>query len=79
MSVMSKASKAKAVTAVTYRVDVLTTLGTYTTYTSKGGTSLPMATSLADGLKRQHNGGRVVELPSGVIKDEWGTTVSSTS
>jgi hypothetical protein len=61
-----------------YRVDVLTSIGTYTEYTSKKGVGLAMATSLADGLKRQKNGGRIVELPSGIIKDEWDTTVSST-
>lgn len=66
------------VTRVTYRVDVLTTIGTYTPYTSKAGVGLAFATSLADGLKRQKNGGRVVELPSGVVKDEWETTASST-
>jgi hypothetical protein len=74
---MVKKPKAKKVTVVTYRVDVLTTIGTYTTYTSERGVGLPMATSLANGLKRQQNGGRIVELPSGKVIDEWNTTASS--
>ena len=77
---MSKPAKGE-VTRVTYRVDVLTTIGTYTPYTKRQGVDrLAFATSLAGGLKRQHNGGRVVELPSGAVLDEWGTdaTVSST-
>lgn len=72
---------AKTTIRTTYRVDVLTTIGTYTPYTKKTGVDrLAFATSLADGLKRQKNGGRVVELPSGAVLDEWGTdvTVSST-
>jgi hypothetical protein len=75
MSELTRNSKGE-VTRVTYRVDVLTTSGTYTPYTSKRGVSLPFATSLADGLKRQKNGGRVVQLPSGKLIDEWATTTS---
>lgn len=72
---MAKRSKGE-VTRVTYRVDVLTSIGSYSEYTSKRGVGLPMATSLADGLKLQKNGGRIVELPSGRIIDEWETTTS---
>jgi hypothetical protein len=76
MAELTRDSKGE-VTRVTYRVDVLTTIGTYTPYTSKRGVGLPMATSLADGLKRQKNGGRIVELPSGKLIDEWATTSST--
>ena len=64
----------------TYRVDVLTTIGKYAEYTSKRGVGRPMANSLASGLKMNKTGGRIVELPSGVVVDEWdanGNTVTA--
>lgn len=59
------------VTRVTFRVDIMLPTGKYGEYTSRRGVGLPMATSLADHLKRNQTGGRIVELPSGIVKDEW--------
>ena len=55
----------------TYRVDLIISTGSYASYTSGKGTSLGMAQSLASGLKRQETGGRIVELPSGTILEQW--------
>lgn len=60
---------------ITYRVDVLTTIGTWACYTALKGTDKAMADSLANGLKRQGAAGRMVELPSGVVLEEWGTNL----
>ena len=54
-----------------YRVDLIISTGGYAAYTSPHGIDLPMAQSLASGLKRQSTGGRIVELPSGKVIDEW--------
>jgi hypothetical protein len=59
------------VVRTTYRVDLMLAIGSYAEYTSKKGTSLAMATSLANGLKRNNTGGRIVELPSNTVIDEW--------
>jgi hypothetical protein len=59
-----------------YRVDVLSVeTETYETYS--GGAvplTLGMATSLATHLKRSKAGGRVVEMLSGRVIDEWERT-----
>lgn len=55
----------------TYRVDLIISTGSYAPYTSGKGTSRGMADSLASGLKRQETGGRIVELPSGTVLDQW--------
>jgi len=63
----------KKAAAATYRVDLVSaSTGGYIGYTSPKGTSLGMAQSLAEGLKRQGTGGRIVELPSGTVTEEWG-------
>jgi hypothetical protein len=70
MFVMAKRHKDE-VTRVTYRVDVIVPTGGYVEYTSRRGVAKGMATSLADHLKRNGAGGRMVELPSGEVLDEW--------
>ncbi len=54
-----------------YRVDVVTPLDSYIEYTSRKGTDLGMATALGNYLKWRKAGGRIVELPSGTVIDEW--------
>jgi hypothetical protein len=59
--------------ATAYRVDLVISTGGYAPYTSREGTDLGMAQSLAAGLKRQSTAGRIVELPSGAVVEEWGS------
>jgi len=66
----------KEVKRTTYRVDLVISTGNYASYTSREGTDLGMAQSLATGLKRQSQGGRIVELPSGNVIDEWACGVA---
>jgi hypothetical protein len=61
----------KARKPATYRVDLVISTGGYAPYTSREGTDLGMARSLAAGIKKQSTGGRIVELPSGVVLEEW--------
>lgn len=60
--------------AITFRLDIKsTTTGTFIPYSHRDGhPSLEMIEALARGLKRQHQPGRIVELPSGEILDQWG-------
>lgn len=63
----------------TYRVELVISTGSYFPYSGKEGIELSMATSLATGLKRQQSAGRVVELPSGKVVDEWDNRETKTS
>jgi hypothetical protein len=63
--------KSKQPKPTTYRVDLIVSTGDYASYTSGKGTSLAMAQSLASGLKRQETGGRIIELPSGTVLEQW--------
>jgi hypothetical protein len=63
--------KSKKPVRTTYRVDLVISTGSYAPYTSRKGTDLGMAKSLAENLKRQSTGGRIVELPSGTVVEEW--------
>jgi hypothetical protein len=42
----------------------------YAEYTSRAGTDLGMATALFNYLKWRKAGGRIVQLPSGIVIDE---------
>jgi hypothetical protein len=59
---------------ISYRVDILLPTQGYAEYTSRRGVALAMAESLAAHLKRNQTGGRVVEIPSGLVLDEWPPT-----
>jgi hypothetical protein len=66
---------------ITYRVDVITSSGTYAEYTSSNGVDKAFAESLAAYLKTRGQGGRLVRLPSGKIVETWpltGTLASPT-
>ena len=65
------AKKKSKVTKVTYRVDQILPTGAYGSYTSKHGVARAFADSLAGHLKRNGTGGRLVELPSGAVVEEW--------
>jgi hypothetical protein len=66
---------AKRPVPTTYRVDIfIPGTGSYTPYTAPKGTGLPLCESLASHLKRNGAGGRIIELPSGVVKEEWKPT-----
>ena len=54
-----------------YRVDFrLSTTGSLVPY-SGNCIDRPMAEGLAEHLKRNHTGGRIVEVPSGKVIGEW--------
>jgi hypothetical protein len=54
-----------------YRVDFrLSTTGALVPY-SADKVELGMALGLAEHLKRNHTGGRVVEVPSGKVIEDW--------
>jgi len=56
-----------------YRVEILLSLtGTYASYTSlKIPVSFDMAKSLSQYLKRQKSAGRIVEVSSGKVVEQW--------
>jgi hypothetical protein len=62
-----------------YRVDILTTIGIYAEYTTRKGVGLAFAKSLVDGLKRQGAPGRLVEVPTEIVMDEWDETSKTTA
>jgi hypothetical protein len=65
---------AKAKKPTSYRVDQTLPTGGYGTYTSPHGVGFSMAESLAAHLKKHGTGGRIVELPSGNVIEEWAQT-----
>ena len=53
-----------------YRVNVMLPHDAYAEYTSQKGVDLGMAKSLFNYLKWRKAGGRIVQLPSGIVIDE---------
>jgi len=53
-----------------YRVDVMLPHDVYAEYTSRKGVDRGLATALFNYLKWRKAGGRIVEIPSGVVIDE---------
>ena len=54
-----------------YRVDVLLPHNAYVEYTSRKGVALELATALGNYLKWRKAGGRIVDLFTGYVLDEW--------
>jgi hypothetical protein len=71
---MPRDKKVRIIIRRAYRVDIILPHGVYAEYTSKSGVDLPLANSLATHLKMHGAGGRIVQVPSGLVLDEWSRT-----